>query len=142
VNELANSGAHKAWFAAHGGVALGDGARPADVFGERTEMGRLEGVGGSYAVSGPALPRDADVFASFDLDVLDGAHAPGVSAVNVAGWSVTKAEEWVLALGRERRVRCFDIMELNPAFDPDGRTARAAAHLFLAFLRGLAERDA
>ena len=34
------------------------------------------------------------------------------------------------------------IMELNPAFDSDGRTARVAAHMFLTFLRGLAEREA
>jgi len=37
-------------------------------------------------------------------------------------------------------VRCFDLMELNPAHDPDGRTARAAAHLFLSFLQGFAQR--
>jgi formiminoglutamase len=140
VNELANSGAHKAWFGAHGGVVLGEGARPRDVLGERPEAGRVEG--GSYSVRGPELPGQAALFASFDLDVLDAAHAPGVSALNAAGWSVARAEEWVHAMGRERRVRCFDIMELNPAFDAEGRTARVAAHLFLTFLRGVAERDA
>jgi arginase family enzyme len=31
-------------------------------------------------------------------------------------------------------------MELNPEFDAEGRTARLAAHMFLTFLRGLAER--
>jgi formiminoglutamase len=139
LNEMANSAAHKAWFARHGGVVLGDGATPRDVLGEAPDVGR---EGGSCAEPGAELPRDADVFASFDLDVLDGSQAPAVSAVNVAGWAAVKAEEWVRALGREQRVRCFDIMELNPAFDADGRTARVAAHLFLTFLRGLAERDA
>jgi formiminoglutamase len=140
LNELANSGAHRAWFAQHGGVVLGEGARARDVLGERHEMVRQEG--GTYSVRGPEVPGGSELFASFDLDVLDAAHAPGVSALNAAGWTVVRAEEWMHALGRERRVRCFDLMELNPAFDPDGRTARVAAHLFLTFLRGLAERDA
>ena len=43
-------------------------------------------------------------------------------------------------LARSPHIRCFDIMELNPAFDPDGRTARLAAHLFLSFLRDFAKR--
>lgn len=80
-------------------------------------------------------------FASFDLDVLDAAYAPGVSATNPAGWLPLQAEQWVRALGLSPRVQCFDIMELNPAFDQDARTARLAAFLFLSFLRGFADRS-
>lgn len=86
------------------------------------------------------LPRARALFASLDLDVLDAAHAPGVSALNPAGWTVREAEAWVRACGASRTVRCFDLMELNPAHDPDGRTARVAAHLFLSFLSGFATR--
>lgn len=113
---LVNSRAHLDWFVAHGGVVHPDGT----------------------AVALPAPPRDC--FVSFDLDVLDAAHAPGVSAVNPAGWTVRQAEDWVRACGRDARVRCFDLMELNPAQDPDGRTARVAAHLGLTFLQGFAAR--
>jgi len=112
---LVNSAEHLAWFQAHGGRIQADGAKV-------------------------ALPRAKDLFASFDLDVLDGAHAPGVSALNPAGWSVREAETWVRACGAEKRVRCFDLMELNPRFDSAGRTARVAAHLFLTFLAGFAQR--
>ena len=87
-----------------------------------------------------ALPKAKNLFVSFDLDVLDAAHAPGVSALNPAGWNVREAEAWVRACGADPRVRCFDLMELNPAHDPDGRTARVAAHLFLSFLQGFAQR--
>ena len=66
--------------------------------------------------------------------------SPGVSALNPAGWTVRDAEAWVRACGADPRVRCFDIMELNPAHDPDGRTARVAAHLFLTFLASFAQR--
>lgn len=112
---LVNAQEHLAWFRAHGGHVHPDAAPV-------------------------ALPAADALFASFDLDVLDTAHAPGVSAPNPAGWSVREAEAWVRACGADARVRCFDLMELNPAHDPDGRTARVAAHLFLGFLQGFAQR--
>jgi formiminoglutamase len=112
---LVNSKEHLDWFRAHGGRTHLDPAR----------------VG---------LPKSRDLFVSFDLDVLDAAHAPGVSALNPSGWTVREAEAWTLVCGAEPRVRCFDLMELNPAHDPDGRTARVAAHLFLTFLQGFAQR--
>lgn len=112
---LVNAPEHRDWFTAHGGQLHPDGA----------------------VVD---LPSTGDLFVSFDLDVLDAAYAPGVSATNPAGWTVREAEAWVEACGAEPRVRCFDLMELNPVFDPSGRTARVAAHLFLAFLQGFARR--
>jgi arginase family enzyme len=60
--------------------------------------------------------------------------------MNPAGWTVSEAEAWVRACGSDPRVRCFDLMELNPAHDLDGRTARVAAHLFLTFLAAFARR--
>ncbi len=112
---LVNSREHLEWFRHHGGKTHLDSAKV-------------------------ALPKAKHLFASFDLDVLDAAHAPGVSALNPAGWTVREAEAWVRACGANPAVRCFDLMELNPAHDVDGRTARVAAHLFLAFLQGFASR--
>jgi formiminoglutamase len=112
---LANSLEHLEWFRAHGGRTHPENAKV-------------------------ALPKAKNLFVSFDLDVLDAAHAPGVSALNPAGWNVREAEAWVRACGADPRVRCFDLMELNPAHDPDGRTARVAAHLFLTFLQGFASQ--
>jgi formiminoglutamase len=112
---FSNTREHLAWFKAHGGRIYPDTARL-------------------------SLPQSKHLFASFDLDVLDSAHAPGVSALNPAGWSVRDAEPWVRLCGATRSVRCFDLMELNPAHDVDGRTARVAAHLFLTFLSGFADR--
>lgn len=85
---------------------------------------------------------EGDLFVSLDLDVIDQGHAPGVSAMNPCGWSPGYAERWVRAAGLCERVRCFDIMELNPAVDESGRTSRLAARLLLAFLRGFSERRA
>lgn len=112
---LVNSREHFAWFRQHGGHAHPD----------------LERI---------VMPKARNLFVSFDLDVLDSAHAPGVSALNPAGWSPREAETWVQACGASKAVRCFDLMELNPLHDVDGRTARIAAHLFLCFLQGFARR--
>jgi formimidoylglutamase len=120
LNPFANTHEHTEWFKAHGGRIHGKPATATPI----------------------QLPTHNPCFVSFDLDVLDASCAPGVSAINPCGWSVAQAEPWVLAAGRNERVRCFDIMELNPAYDEGGRTARAAAHLLLTFLRGLAERHA
>lgn len=89
-------------------------------------------------------------FLSFDMDVIDGSQAPGVSAVNPCGISVREGLMIVDALARDPAVRHFDIMELNPLQDdpawdakfPErvGRTARIAALLFLTFVAAFAER--
>lgn len=79
-------------------------------------------------------------FVSLDLDVLDMAFAPGVSAMNPCGMSSAAVGAYIDAAGRNLAVRCFDIMELSPPHDENGRTARLAAHLFLRFLRAFASR--
>ncbi|HZW10271.1 MAG TPA: arginase family protein [Phycisphaerales bacterium] len=119
VNPLVNSAEHAAYFRERGGRVY-----------------REDALGPLLDAPGP------DLFVSFDLDVLDAAFAPGVSAMNPAGWTPRQAEAAAFAAGRCARVRCFDIMELSPPNDDMDRTARLAAHLFLTFLRGFAERTA
>lgn len=116
IERLANSHEHLAWFRANGG-------RLADEMGPEAWRMPL-----------------SDFFVSFDLDVLDASAAPGVSAPNPCGWTPREAEEALRLVSREPGARCFDLMELSPPHDPDGRTARLAAHLFLTILRGIGER--
>jgi len=141
---LVNSPEHLAWFKAHGGQIYPDGSPvrlPSISSGAAATSPRSDARGrGRPRSTQESSSAEPSLFASFDLDVLDAAHAPGVSALNPSGWSVREAEAWVRACGAEKRVRCFDLMELNPRFDPAGRTARIAAHLFLTFLAGFAQR--
>lgn len=131
---LVNTAEHLEWFTSHGGAIIRGELPPA---GDRG----LGDQGPTYGDAGNAFPI-GDLFVSMDLDVLDAAHAPGVSALNPAGWTPAVLSLWAAGAGRCVRVRCFDIMELSPPHDEGGRTARVAAHLFLSFLRGLAERPA
>ena len=77
---------------------------------------------------------------SFDMDAVDAAWAPGVSAPAIGGM---EPDLWLRAAycaGRNREVTSLDLVEVNPAVDPDGRTARLAALTIWHFLRGIAER--
>ena len=116
MDPLSNTKEHLNWFKAHGGV-LADW--PPDHW-----------------------PQSEAQFVSVCLDVVDMSQAPGVSAPAPVGWSATRLAEYVEAAGRNPAVCCFDIMELSPPHDENGRTARLAAHLFLRFLAGLNQRIA
>jgi formiminoglutamase len=77
---------------------------------------------------------------SFDLDALNQAEAPGVSAPNPSG---LRSELWLsaaYAAGRCPSVSSADVVELNPRVDIDGQTARLAALTVWWLLRGRADR--
>ncbi|MGE3109273.1 MAG: formimidoylglutamase [Phycisphaerales bacterium] len=117
---FANAADHLRWFRAHAGRTLG--------------VAEAERVFSMLANS------PAPGFVSIDLDSLDAAFAPGVSAVNPCGLAPPLACRFARAAGETDSLKCFDIMELSPRFDPDGRTARLAARLLLEFLAGFATR--
>jgi formiminoglutamase len=124
LDPVVNSAEHLAWFEAHGGRV------------ERSGPGAAGWRGGEWV-----WPEgEGGVFFSFDLDAIDQAFAPGVSATNAYGLLPREAMAWARAAGAQPRVRCFDIMELSPPYDLSGRTARLAARLFLEFLIGFGER--
>lgn len=99
----------------------------------REEVTR-EAIAAAYqGLTGPAL-------VSFDLDALCGAEAPGVSAPTSDGLTT---ELWLAAAdgaGRSAAVTSADVVELNPAVDRDGQTARLAALTIWWLLRGRAGR--
>lgn len=80
-------------------------------------------------------PPKRPYFASLDMDAIDAAHAPGVSAMNPCGMDPQFVRYWVRMMARSSKVRCFDIMELSPPHDDRDRTARLAAYFLLLFLQ-------
>lgn len=89
-----------------------------------------------------SLEKPGPYFVSFDMDFIDAAFAPGVSAANPCGWPSIEAQEWLRSAASHDTLRCLDIMELNPAHDIDDRTARVAARLLLTALMAISKPNA
>jgi formiminoglutamase len=86
-----------------------------------------------YSLDHPAM-------VTFDIDAVDQAYAPGVSAPAVPGLS---PQTWLSAgftAGKTEIVTSFDIVECNPQYDRDHQTARLAAQTILQFMMGVAGR--
>jgi formiminoglutamase len=83
---------------------------------------------------------DRPTLVSFDLDAVNEAEAPGVSAPNAAGLTSDLWLEAAYQAGRSAGVSSADIVELNPMVDRDGQTARLAALTVWWLLRGRVER--
>ncbi|SHK97395.1 formimidoylglutamase [Rhodothermus profundi] len=85
-------------------------------------------------------PERTPLMVSFDLDLVDQAFAPGVSAPATDGLS---PERWLQAAyeaGRCPAVQSMDLVECNPRLDRDRQTIRLAALTLWTYFCGLAER--
>uniref|UniRef100_A0AAU3GP47 Formimidoylglutamase n=1 Tax=Streptomyces sp. NBC_01401 TaxID=2903854 RepID=A0AAU3GP47_9ACTN len=69
------------------------------------------------------------LYLTIDLDVLPAASAPGVSAPAAVGVPPTVVVEICKAVAADPKLTLADIVELNPAYDIDHRTAGLAARL-------------
>lgn len=70
-----------------------------------------------------------DVYLTIDLDVLPADIAPGVSAPAAIGVPASTIASVVRAVAATGKLRLLDVVELNPLFDVDSRTAKVAARL-------------
>jgi formiminoglutamase len=76
------------------------------------------------------LIEDVDaIYLTIDLDVLPAYVAPGVSAPAAHGVPFDVILSVCKQLARSPKLAHVDVVELNPGFDIDNRTARAAARL-------------
>ncbi len=88
----------------------------------------------SVAASAPS-----PTLATFDLDAVDG--LPGVSAPGDGGLPAATWFAAAQACGQNPAITSFDVVELNPQFDVDGRSARIAALTVWQIFSGLASRE-
>jgi formiminoglutamase len=92
-------------------------------------------------ISGLFHEHDSErLMVTFDMDAVDQAFAPGVSAPCANGLS---PDLWLTAAylaGRNEQVSSFDLSEVNPRQDRDNQTARLAALTIWHFLLGLSQR--
>ncbi|HVO82927.1 MAG TPA: formimidoylglutamase [Syntrophobacteria bacterium] len=78
--------------------------------------------------------------ATFDMDAVDQAFAPGVSAPATGGMMPALWLKAARLAGRCPYVSSMEIVEVNPTYDRDEQTVRLAGLTLWHFLEGLAER--
>ncbi len=100
-------------------------------FGDQLDGSEIERI---YAGAGETT------MVTFDLDAVEAASAPGVSAPGVGGMAPRLWLDAARRAGERPNVRSFDVVELNPTHDIDGRTARLAALTLWHYLAGIASR--
>ncbi|QKY21812.1 formimidoylglutamase (plasmid) [Halolamina sp. CBA1230] len=91
-------------------------------------------------VAAAALSELADVdtvYVSLDMDVLDAAAAPGVSAPTPGGLTSRELFDALGRLAADDRVAGFEVVECAPPLDSDGRTVTTAARAIAQFLAGV-----
>lgn len=78
--------------------------------------------------------KDTDyVFLSIDIDCIDMSQAPGTGTPKYAGLNVSELIQGLIAM-KELPIIGIDLVEVNPNFDPSGRTAILAGELLYNFL--------
>ncbi|HEV7587223.1 MAG TPA: agmatinase family protein [Longimicrobium sp.] len=98
-----------------------------------------DGAAATAAAALDAATRDADaLYLSIDMDAVDAAYAPGVSASGIGGITAREMIELVTIISTHPKLIAADVMELSPPYDQDARTAKLAARLVLELLAGRA----
>jgi len=120
-----NARAHREWAAARGFAVL--------------ELDEVRGRVAKAFAEALRMPAEA-LAVSLDLDGVEAASAPGVSAPCPDGLTAADLYACARLAGQDPRVRVLDVMELAPPLDVDGRTARLGAAAIWHFLAGVAAR--
>ena len=131
-------------------VGIQSFANAADHYSELIERGatvfslrdvRNDGITKTLELAYELATASVDsLYVSFDMDVVHSADAPGVSAPLPTGFTAEEFLTAALFAGKRRKTKLIDIVELNPKYDVDARTAKLAALAMMYFLTGFANR--
>jgi len=86
-----------------------------------------------------ARVKDAPLYISIDIDVLDPAHAPGTGTPEAGGLTSRELLRMLRAL-TDLRIVGADVVEVSPAYDHAQLTAVAASHVVYELLSAMAPR--
>ncbi|MBI2794868.1 MAG: formimidoylglutamase [Ignavibacteria bacterium] len=82
----------------------------------------------------------SQMYVSLDMDAFASAYSPGVSAPSADGFTPAEIGQCLRHVGRQKNLAAFDVVEVNPDFDIDGRTSKLAGVMIMQLLSGVAER--
>ncbi|MFX0059629.1 MAG: agmatinase [Candidatus Hodarchaeota archaeon] len=80
------------------------------------------------------IPEAENIYVTIDIDVLDPSVAPGTGTPEPGGLSYFHMRDMLTSLPKKGNIVGFDLVEVNPLYDPSGVTAQVAARLILDFL--------
>lgn len=101
---------------------------------------RRRGMHAAWDRTMAVLTSTGTGYLSLDMDAFASAFAPGVSAPAADGFAPHEVGYCLRLAGRNATVRVFDVVEMNPSFDIDNRTAKLAATMIMEILAGMADR--
>ena len=85
------------------------------------------------------IPEAENIYVTIDIDVLDPSVAPGTGTPEPGGFTYLQIREMLTMLPKKGKIVGFDIVEVNPLYDPAGITSQVAARLILDFLAAIRE---
>lgn len=77
------------------------------------------------------LPKGRPIYVTFDIDAMDPSIAPGTGTPEVGGLTFEQARCFLAAACADNRLVGFDVVEVNPYFDPARITALLASQLIV-----------
>ncbi len=77
------------------------------------------------------------IYLTLDLDVLQAAFMPAVSAVNSHGLTLEFVEKCIACIISSGKVKLIDIAEFNPTYDIDGRGAKVVARILAGMIKNI-----
>jgi agmatinase len=80
------------------------------------------------------IPDCENIYVSLDIDSLDPAVAPGTGTPEPGGLSYLQLRTMLRACAKKGKLAGMDLVEVNPLYDPTGRTAQVAARLIIDLL--------
>lgn len=80
------------------------------------------------------IPSSDNIYVTLDIDVLDPSIAPGTGTPKPEGLSYLQIRELITALPKKHNIIGFDLVEVNPLFDPADITSQVSARLAFDFL--------
>lgn len=101
---------------------------------------RAEGMDVAWSQALQKAGSSGRMHISLDMDGFASAFAPGVSAPSSDGFTPAEIGAALREAARRPTMRSFDVVELNPLYDVDHRTAKLAASMIMSVLAGLADR--
>lgn len=123
IQPFANAQSHVEWLRRRGGTIQ--------------TLDRIRSVGFADALESgmqTALSGGRPLYGTLDIDGVRAADAPGVSATMPDGFAAADLLAAARALGENPNCVALDIVEVNPLFDIDNRTAKLAAHAAARFI--------